>query len=990
LETRIARTTIDSTWLANHGGVSGPWHLKAADGPYFDLATNIDAQGTAFIVDDPNVTLDLHGYVIQYGDSAPITVPNGGFEEDTIGSHDPLDWDVSGAAQSNPTVVSTSILRQTNGPNAMYGNNMLQLTIPSSNQPQTIRSSTINLPNSLSEYTATITPKDVNDETVPVLVQVYDLDHNRYLPLGPNPAVSDNKGCETGTNRGFSPKATFNNIDPITNQIVQRVRVDITINPVDGLGHPVCGALYGNTTMYLDYAAVLRSRDYGVLAAGGYWDFPIQTGGSAIYHGSNFTLKGDSGSGILQGQANGWASSPIALFASGNFTVTGVSPDRPLLVRATGMDTNALDATYGSGSSPGASTIQNCSFVSSIDRISRRFDDIAAISLKDFSGSVLVQNNQIIGFPQVGIYFQGYVDGSGPVIQHNTIDQNALVADPYAILIAGAQNFEIGNNEMDSSLGLPYHGRGISIDSAGARIKTLNGVIHDNVAPSVYETPNLEYTAGDLYAVGLRVRNFDDSSIGSIQQGLTFSGNYFRAYTDSRGDIAAYGAWVNAWNPGTNTGANNYFRGNYFGAYVYDDGHIPGVSWTTCPFAAVAFGVAGSEGGTGLRISYNILESDDNSLELGGNESYQHANNDIYLFGNTLTRAVYGIQFGDYAGVVAGSYQTNVHQIHLLSTRLGNGATTAFQLPRHTAHGDVSNNQTPIWETPSLQDGQGNLMTFALSAADGQVYCSSFVMPYGGGAGSWSSWTLTQEGAYKAIAATVDFGSGLPEVFAIGADDQVYVETFDDASGQWNPWVLTQGGFTASAISAATDVNGNPEVVAVSQTDQKVYLEVYSSGSWSRWNLTQDGLTATAISAIPDKNGNTEVFAINSADSQTYLESNVSGQWSSWSLTLAGQVTAISVITDQNGAMELYAILSDNNVSVSTSSSPGQWSNWMVTIPFAASSLSVTLDGTGSQTPEVLAIGSADNQIYQESYTGGQWAGWNPLPMFTGGFANIR
>src|SRR5262249_58595984 len=68
---------IDAAWLAARG--SGPYVLDQASATYV-LGTDVRTQGTAFVVAAPNVTLDLNGHTVVYGDSTPLGLRNGGFQ----------------------------------------------------------------------------------------------------------------------------------------------------------------------------------------------------------------------------------------------------------------------------------------------------------------------------------------------------------------------------------------------------------------------------------------------------------------------------------------------------------------------------------------------------------------------------------------------------------------------------------------------------------------------------------------------------------------------------------------------------------------------------------------------------------------------------------------------------------------------------------------------------------------------------------------------
>ena len=71
-------TNIDANWLQQHG--PAPYVLNQASATY-QLQTDVTTSGTAFVVLNQNITIDLNGHTVTYGDSQPITVTNGGFEQ---------------------------------------------------------------------------------------------------------------------------------------------------------------------------------------------------------------------------------------------------------------------------------------------------------------------------------------------------------------------------------------------------------------------------------------------------------------------------------------------------------------------------------------------------------------------------------------------------------------------------------------------------------------------------------------------------------------------------------------------------------------------------------------------------------------------------------------------------------------------------------------------------------------------------------------------
>src|SRR2546423_13335874 len=88
-----ATVPITNAWLQERG--SGPYLLNKPNTVY-RLDTDVQTQGTAFVVGAANVVLDLNKHVVTYGNSVPIAVRNGGFEEGSSPTDVP-GWDLTGA-----------------------------------------------------------------------------------------------------------------------------------------------------------------------------------------------------------------------------------------------------------------------------------------------------------------------------------------------------------------------------------------------------------------------------------------------------------------------------------------------------------------------------------------------------------------------------------------------------------------------------------------------------------------------------------------------------------------------------------------------------------------------------------------------------------------------------------------------------------------------------------------------------------------------------
>jgi hypothetical protein len=900
LERRDLLTTVlhlDATLVRQAGG--SPIVLDQPNTVYV-LDADIDAPGSAFVVAAPNVTLNLNGHRVTYGDVNPIQVVNGTFEL-TDGSGGLPGWDLSRA----PSAVRVPALA------GMFGQWMLHFNHITSTQ--SILSDPVGIPFANREYVAAITPQGPYDAIV--TISVVDAVTGAVLATGTSP----------NPERGFAAVARF---VPTTTRAV-RLRIDVA---------PASGQ---SATINLDYAALVPSRDYGIVATQDWLgDLPIQlqTGSFMTNYrtAANFTVMDGQ---IVQGRGHGNASSPLFFNGLPGFTVVGVVLD------ANGMDTNLLDGNWGHDA-----VIANSIFQASIDRVTNRMNIVAAINLNNFDGTVSITGNHIIGVPQVGILISGMPTEQWVAIVGNDIRQHAIVTDGYGINMAGVQNLEVRYNTI-----LPTSGRGILLDGWG-RIPTQNGVIHDNYV-DVFEAPNLEY--GDrIEATGLRLRNWD-----ATQRNLAIINNTFAAHTGPGGVWAAIGARISAWNDhGQETGANNLIENNVFRAIVT----------TTDPYyGGMAISLSNVGAGTGMYIVHNVLESNDIALNIGDSDSWQGRVDDVSMDGNIIRVSTAG-PARTFCSIVAGGWETEVSNIRLSGTCLENDAP-AVVVYAGSAVSDVS----VTWQPGPAFDGDptggigfiGWIRRFSHSVfaigTDGQVQTET-----ADSTGQWSGWSPTSPGVVKAISSVTDT-NGTPQVFAIGLDNQIWTQTMNDA-GQWSGWRFTAPG-TVKAVSAILDANGRPEVFVIGMDDQ-VWAETSPSpGVWYGWSRAREG-AVKAISVILDANENPQIFAIRPDNQVWTITSDGSWGWSTWTLTHTGRVKSIDAILDSNGQAQVFAIGMDDGVWTETAGAAGFWSPWTPTQSGTVKDLTVFTDPSGQT--EVAAIGM-DNQVWAEVCTAaGQWSPW--------------
>ncbi|MBI1913917.1 MAG: right-handed parallel beta-helix repeat-containing protein [Planctomycetes bacterium] len=599
---------IDADWLAGAparaGRGPGPYVLDQAGATYV-LGTDVRTEGTAFVVAAPDVTLDLNGHTVVYGDSAPLGLRNGGFEEGS--GRDVPGWDLSDAPAASLTS-NTSHL---------FGNQVLHLG--PFRGIQRIVSDPVAIPAAGRTYAATITPSGIDARST---LRLTVLDAITGAVLG--------SGVSDSTPRGYSAVASFT---PLTTDPVQlRIEVIPPPNSLDSLD--------------LDQATLTVSNDYGIVAShisrGGLpgW-VHLSPEAQAVYrNATNFTVKNGS---VVQGQGNGYASSPLFFRELAGVTVDNVQ------THATGMDTQSLDATYATAHV----TILNSTFREDIDNISNRMLNFATLKLNNTSAPIDIEGNHLLGSPQAGIVIARNDPQFTVVIRNNEFRQNAVTTNGYGILLSAAQNFEIAGNTI-----VPANGKGIDLDGyAGAPL--LDGNIHDNYV-DVQEVANREYPRG-LEAVALRLRN--NLGAGGVQRILNITNNTFIARTGPGQLNEAQAVRISyANNDGAMDNAGITLQGNLIKAIV----STPDES-----FRAKALVLDRVDDGINLQISGNVLESNDVSLavaDTGGDVT------GVDLAFNTLRRSDEGAP-RPYTGILAGYDTHEIRRVRLIGTGLDNGAT---------------------------------------------------------------------------------------------------------------------------------------------------------------------------------------------------------------------------------------------------------------------------------------------------------------------------
>jgi hypothetical protein len=263
----------------------------------------------------------------------------------------------------------------------------------------------------------------------------------------------------------------------------------------------------------------------------------------------------------------------------------------------------------------------------------------------------------------------------------------------------------------------------------------------------------------------------------------------------------------------------------------------------------------------------------------------------------------------------------------------------------------------------AIQVNQGSQTDIFAIGNDHQVYLET-----SNGAGGWNPWNLTQAGTVKEIAVAHD-GSGDLHVFAIRDDNQVWQE--QQVNGVWTAWTLTHAGYAQDISAQANVAPGGALTVFSIGSDNQVYSESLNGGNWSDWALTRAG-TAKQISVMMDSTGETHVFAIG-MDNQVWTEHAIQGgSWSVWTLTQPGVVQQISAptATTSGTAVKVFAVGADGQIYVETAAN--NWKGWTLTQPGTTKGMSALNNSTG--TTIVFSV-AADSQVYKE-VSANPWSAW--------------
>lgn len=449
---------IDAAWLADtdNGGPSGPYYLDTQNKIY-RLQTDVTTDGTAFVIINKNITFNLNGHTITYGNATPIVVPNGSFETGTGGAA--TGWDATHGAHClrtegiylSNTVYDGDYALKCSG---YEGDEYVESTATVTLEANTTYSLSAMFwhkgfdgDNPSTVYVKLINQGDGDDVTV-----------SRALALW--------RGIEL-TETQFTTDAT-----------------NLTYKIQAGAIIPSGATTY---VAYVDDIKIQRTKVYGVTVSAKSWNPAPYPGVTRYGNGPNAIINNGT---IIQGQDNGTWSHAIFNYSTPNTTVDHMS------ITVSGANSSALK-----GQDTTSWVITDNDLTSNVRTISVR-DHFDGAVINDVGGTI--SGNRIHNGPHTGIYA---IRGTSTV-DNNTIQLKTKYTNAFAILAGNGS--EIHHNTIDCGSG-EFTARGIGV---GGNTSGIIARIHHNTITVQGTTDNQEYGGAMIGgAYGIQVESGQDIEI---------------------------------------------------------------------------------------------------------------------------------------------------------------------------------------------------------------------------------------------------------------------------------------------------------------------------------------------------------------------------------------------------------------------------------------------------------------------------------------------
>ncbi len=434
-------------------------------GATYDLTADVSSTGTCFTITEDNITLNLNGHTVTYADVSFEQVYNGGFE--TAGANSTLadGWTFSDshAERYAGSYYPPDPFSNASNPTLFDGSHSIRIN--SSGAPNSIQI-TSTVPITLEpgiDYIASAMFNNFQADSADARIDVLN---------SSNQIIATSEYYQSGTsitNRGFHffPAADSGYVFSVSTPTEAYLRITVS------------NLSYESGPVYIDYVRLLAANYRGI------------TTNEIAGYGGEYTKNGltiTNGS-IIQGNMDCYFCHSIASKLR-NAEVSYIN------ARMGGVESSAIYAfggastsnCYGSNIHHNTFTHHNYNVTDFTqnpeDIVIRRDNMYALIECIGGGGNTTINDNQILGSPQIGILFdRAYNDSSTPInIYNNTIKHNSKYTQAFAMQFYDVKYTDIYNNTIDLT-----SGRGIHIEHDNS----TNITIRDNTV-KVKEQRNQE------------------------------------------------------------------------------------------------------------------------------------------------------------------------------------------------------------------------------------------------------------------------------------------------------------------------------------------------------------------------------------------------------------------------------------------------------------------------------------------------------------------
>jgi hypothetical protein len=238
-------------------------------------------------------------------------------------------------------------------------------------------------------------------------------------------------------------------------------------------------------------------------------------------------------------------------------------------------------------------------------------------------------------------------------------------------------------------------------------------------------------------------------------------------------------------------------------------------------------------------------------------------------------------------------------------------------------------------------------------------------------------WVALGQGQVSRLAAAPNPAGG-QDVFGIGLNNDVYLQTLGPPGGPYAGGGWADLGGQAAQIAVGRDADGSPVLFAIDRNTGAVNVYATRTGAW-----TSLGGYARALAVANHADGRLEVFVVG-GNGQVYHqgESAANGPFAGGWAGLGGSAQSLTAAREQDGRLDVFAVWADNSVRFikEVPGAAGWGPAWINLGGWAyAGSVAVGADAAGRL--ELFVIGS-DHQVYrrwQSTANGAFDGGWVSL-----------